>query len=143
MKQAILLITPAHAAFTRRQVLALGGLTLSPLSFAQRTYPDHAVKVVVPNAPGSSVDTIGRVVCIELARLLAQPMVMDNRAGAAGAIGVEAVRNAPADGYTLLVGSSSALSVAPLHYTYPRVAQSKAAPGTAGARDNSARVRAR
>ncbi len=114
MKQAIPLITPAHAAFTRRHVLALGGLTLAPLSFAQRTYPDHAVKVVVPNAPGSSVDTIGRVVCIEMARLLAQPMVMDNRAGAAGAIGVEVVRNAPADGYTVLIGSSSALSVAPL-----------------------------
>ena len=80
MKQPISRTSPTCETFTRRQVLALGGLTLSPLSFAQRTYPDHAVKVVVPNAPGSSVDTIGRVVCIELARLLAQPMVMDNRA---------------------------------------------------------------
>jgi tripartite-type tricarboxylate transporter receptor subunit TctC len=114
MTQSIPLVIPAHAAITRRQVLAVGGLALSPLSFAQRTFPDHAVKVVVPNAPGSSVDTIGRVVCIEMARLLAQPMVIDNRAGAAGAIGVEAVRNAPADGYTVLIGSSSALSVAPL-----------------------------
>ena len=114
MKQAIPLVTPAYATVTRRQVLAVGGLAFSHLSFAQRTYPDHAVKVVVPNAPGSSVDTIGRVVCIEMARLLAQPMVIDNRAGAAGAIGVEAVRNAPADGYTVLIGSSSALSVAPL-----------------------------
>jgi tripartite-type tricarboxylate transporter receptor subunit TctC len=114
MMQSIPLVTPAHAAITRRQVLAFGGLAFSPLSFSQRTYPDHAVKVVVPNAPGSSVDTIGRVVCIEMARLLAQPMVIDNRAGAAGAIGVEAVRNAPADGYTVLIGSSSALSVAPL-----------------------------
>ena len=99
----------------RRQALAAtGALALSPWSLAQRSYPDHAVKLVVPNAPGSSVDTIGRVVGIEMARLLGQPMVIDNRAGAAGAIGVEAVRNAPADGYTVLVGSSSAMSVAPL-----------------------------
>lgn len=104
----------ARLVVTRRQALAVAGLALSPLSFAQRTYPDRAVKVVVPNAPGSSVDTIGRVVCIELSRLLGQPMVIDNRAGAAGAIGVEVVRNAPADGYNLLIGSSSALSVAPL-----------------------------
>jgi tripartite-type tricarboxylate transporter receptor subunit TctC len=110
----ISLIAASSSFLTRRQVLTVSGLAFAPLIFAQRTYPDHAVKVVVPNAPGSSVDTIGRVVCIEMARLLAQPMVMDNRAGAAGAIGVEAVRNAPADGYTVLVGSSSALSVAPL-----------------------------
>ncbi|MEY3872158.1 MAG: hypothetical protein RLZZ296_1153 [Pseudomonadota bacterium] len=116
MTHAISLIPPVpNLALSRRHLIAAAsGLALAPLSFAQRTYPDHAVKVVVPNAPGSSVDTIGRVVCIELSRLLAQPVVIDNRAGAAGAIGVEAVRNAPADGYSLLVGSSSALSVAPL-----------------------------
>jgi tripartite-type tricarboxylate transporter receptor subunit TctC len=110
-----LLSSASNSALTRRHLIAAtSALALSPLSFAQRTYPDRALKVIVPNAPGSSVDTIGRVVCIELARLLAQPMVIDNRAGAAGAIGVEALRNAPADGYTVLVGSSSALSVAPL-----------------------------
>ena len=116
MTHVISLITPAsHFSLTRRHVIATaGGLALAHFSFAQRSYPDHAVKVVIPNAPGSSVDTIGRVVCIELSRLLAQPLVIDNRAGAAGAIGVEAVRNAPADGYSFLVGSSSALSVAPL-----------------------------
>jgi tripartite-type tricarboxylate transporter receptor subunit TctC len=60
------------------------------------------------------VDTIGRVACTELGRVLGQPLVIDNRAGAAGALGVEVARTAPADGYTLLVGSSSAISVAPL-----------------------------
>jgi tripartite-type tricarboxylate transporter receptor subunit TctC len=88
-----------------------GGIAL-PLR-AQRAYPDHAIKVVVPNAPGSSVDTIGRVIAIEMAKVLGQPLVIDNRAGAAGAIGVEAVRAALPDGYTVLVGSSSAISVAP------------------------------
>jgi tripartite-type tricarboxylate transporter receptor subunit TctC len=100
---------------SRRELLAgLAGAALATPLHAQRVWPDHPVKVIVPNAPGSSVDTIGRVACVELARVLGQPFVIDNRAGAAGAIGVEAVRSAPPDGYTLLVGSSSAISVAPL-----------------------------
>ena len=99
---------------SRRACLAAGGALLLPSLHAQRAYPERPVKTVVPNAPGSSVDTIGRVATMEMARVLGQPLVIDNRAGAAGAIGVEAVRNAPPDGYTVLVGSSSAISVAPL-----------------------------
>src|SRR4051812_25502347 len=83
-------------------------------AWAQSAYPERAVKVIIPNAPGSSVDTIGRAVCIELGRSLSQPMVMDNRAGAAGALGVEIARTSAPDGYTLLIGSTSAISVAPL-----------------------------
>ncbi|MEO5671961.1 MAG: tripartite tricarboxylate transporter substrate binding protein, partial [Ramlibacter sp.] len=60
------------------------------------------------------VDTIGRVACLEMAKVLSQPFVMDNRAGAAGAIGVELARASVPDGYTLLVGSTSAITVAPL-----------------------------
>lgn len=102
-----------HHALQRRTLLA--ALLAAPAAaWSQRSYPDHPVRTVIPNAPGSSVDTIGRVVCTEMARVLGQPMVIDNRAGAAGAIGVELVRTAPADGYTVLVGSSSAISVAPL-----------------------------
>jgi len=85
---------------------------LSPLS-AQTRYPDRPIRCIIPNSPGSSVDTIGRAVMTEMSRLLGQAVVLDNRAGAAGAIGVEAARQAQADGYTLLVGSSSAVTVAP------------------------------
>jgi tripartite-type tricarboxylate transporter receptor subunit TctC len=60
------------------------------------------------------VDTIGRLTCNELSQPLSQPLLVDNRAGAAGALGVELARNAAPDGYTLLVGSSSAITVAPL-----------------------------
>ena len=59
------------------------------------------------------MDTIGRAVMAEMSRWMGHPVVLDNRAGAAGAIGVEAARQAPPDGYTLLVGSSSAVTVAP------------------------------
>lgn len=82
--------------------------------WAQDGYPSRAVRLIVPNAPGSSVDTIGRVTASQLAIALRQPMVVDNRAGAAGAIGVESTRQAMPDGYTMLIASSSAISVAPL-----------------------------
>lgn len=105
-----------HPYFLNRRtcLVATAGALLASSVRAQRTYPDHPIKVVVPNAPGSSVDTIGRVASMEMAKILGQALVIDNRAGAAGAIGVEAVRTAGADGYTVLIGSSSAISVAPL-----------------------------
>lgn len=81
---------------------------------AQGAWPQRPLRFIVPNAPGSSVDTIGRLVIAELSRLLGQSAIADNRAGAAGALGAEAVRTSPADGYTLLIGSTTAISTAPL-----------------------------
>ncbi|MET0540556.1 MAG: tripartite tricarboxylate transporter substrate binding protein [Variovorax sp.] len=107
---------------SRRQLIsalgAAGGVAalgnLPRLGRAQGAYPSRPVKFIVPNAPGSSVDTIGRVVANQLAIALGQPVVVDNRAGAAGALGVEVGRAAAPDGYTLIVASSSSMSVAPL-----------------------------
>ncbi|APW40895.1 hypothetical protein RD110_22765 [Rhodoferax koreense] len=84
------------------------------MALAQTPYPARPVRLIVPNAAGSSVDTIGRITANQLAVALQQPVVVDNRAGAAGAIGVDVTRAAPADGYTLMIASSSAISVAPL-----------------------------
>ncbi len=99
----------------RRSLLAaLAAVAAAPNLRAQGAWPERAIKVIIPNAPGSSVDTIGRICCNELAQSLPQPLVIDNRAGAAGALGVEIARTAPADGHTLLIGSSSAITVAPL-----------------------------
>lgn len=81
---------------------------------AQELYPNRSIQLIVPNAPGSSVDTMGRAVATRMAPLLQQSLVVDNRAGAAGVIGVEAARRAAADGYTLLIGSTSAITTAPL-----------------------------
>ena len=77
-------------------------------------YPQRPVRFIVPNAPASSVDTIARLVATPLGLVLQQAIVIDNKAGAAGALGVETGRAAPADGYTLIVASSSSLTVAPL-----------------------------
>jgi tripartite-type tricarboxylate transporter receptor subunit TctC len=106
---------PAKLAVVSRRdwLMALAAwASLFPVN-AQSKYPDRPIKCIIPNSPGSSVDTIGRTVMTEMSRLLGQAVVLDNRAGAAGAIGVEAARQAQADGYTLLVGSSSAVTVAP------------------------------
>ncbi len=104
-------------SISRRQLLqastALAASAASGLAQAQ-TYPQRPIKFIVPNAPGSSVDTIGRVVANQLAASLPQPLVVDNRAGAAGALGVEVGRAAAPDGYSLIVASSSAMTVAPL-----------------------------
>lgn len=81
---------------------------------AQEAYPGRSIQLIIPNAPGSSVDTMGRAVGARMAPLLQQSLVMDNRAGAAGAIGVEAGRRAAPDGYTLIIGSTSAITTAPL-----------------------------
>ena len=110
------------ASKLRRQLLASGGTAValaSCLSWpravsAQGAYPSHPVKFIVPNAPASSVDTIGRIAVNQLAAATRQTIVIDNRAGAAGAIGVDQGRRAAADGYTFIVASSSSMSVAPL-----------------------------
>ncbi len=118
MSESIPSWRPAPAPVSRRGFMALGaGLMVAPHAFGQGAYPQRPVRIIVPNAPGSSVDTIGRVFGAELGRILGQTMVLDNRVGAAGAIGVELARQAVPDGYTLLTGSSSAIAVAPLLQT--------------------------
>jgi tripartite-type tricarboxylate transporter receptor subunit TctC len=107
--------TPPRLRRRRLLATALAGAAGAwrPLR-AQERFPARAIRFIVPNAPASSVDTIGRLVMAEMGRLLQQPTVADNKAGASGAIGVEAGRTAAADGYTLIVGSTSSISTAPL-----------------------------
>ncbi len=102
---------------TRRDFLAAGAGLASALGLparAQTVFPQRAVKFIIPNAPGSSVDTIGRLLMAEMAKAWSQPAVADNRAGASGALGMDAGRASPADGHTLMIGSTSAVSTAPL-----------------------------
>jgi tripartite-type tricarboxylate transporter receptor subunit TctC len=69
-------------------------------------YPTGPITIIVPFAPGGSVDTVARIVGNELSKEIGQPIIVLNRSGAAGNIGAEAVARAPADGYTLLMASS-------------------------------------
>lgn len=85
-------------------LLALGGL-LSLAAQAQGSWPTRGLRIVVPFAPGGTTDILARAVAPELARALGQPVVVENRAGAGGNLGAEVVAKAPADGYTLLMGT--------------------------------------
>ena len=78
---------------------------------AQRDYPNHPIKMVIPYAAGGPMDFIGRTLAPRLAQVLGQPLVIDNRAGAGGAIGTDLVAKSIPDGYTLLNTSSSHASL--------------------------------
>src|SRR6266851_4919132 len=94
---------------TRRSVLAgfAGLATLKAhVAFAE-TYPTKPVSLIVPWAPGGSTDILARIVGQHLYQSMGQPIVIENRTGAAGNIGTSAVARAPADGYTLLFNTMS------------------------------------
>ncbi len=74
---------------------------------AQSAYPNRTVRIVVPYPPGGGADILARAIGQRLSETWKQPVVIENRAGAGGSIGTEAVARAPADGYTLLMASPS------------------------------------
>ena len=81
---------------------------------AAAQYPARAIRMVIPFPPGGATDIIGRVVCQKLSERLGQPMVVENRPGAGGTIGSEAVAAAVPDGYTLLISTNSTHAIAPV-----------------------------
>lgn len=92
-------------------------LTLLALPFsAHAEYPERTLRLVVPFPPGGGVDIPARAIAPPLAEILKQPVVVENRSGAGGSVGAASVARAAADGYTILLGSSSTLSVAPSLY---------------------------
>ncbi len=93
-------------------ILMLAVLALPAIAKAQ-SYPSKPVKVVAPFPAGGGVDALGRIVQAALQARLGQPVIVENKPGAAGTIGVEYVVNQPKDGYTLLIGAPGAISVAP------------------------------
>src|SRR3954465_2676595 len=81
--------------------LALAGSALA------QTFPSKPIRVIVPFPPGGGTDIVARTVTPKMAAILGQPFIIENRAGAGGNIGTEAVAKSPADGYTLLAASAS------------------------------------
>jgi tripartite-type tricarboxylate transporter receptor subunit TctC len=82
------------------------------VAIAADAYPNRPIRVIIPNGPGSSVDTLTRIVTNELGSAIGQQLVIDNRAGAGGVIGMEIGKNATPDGYTLVTATTAASTIA-------------------------------
>ncbi len=101
--------------FARWAALAL--VSCPGPSLAQSSYPNRPVRIVVPFAPGGASDFVGRIIQPRLSELLGQPIVIENRGGAAGTIGMEvAARSAP-DGYTLVLANVGSMAINPGVFT--------------------------
>ncbi|MFT3953480.1 MAG: tripartite tricarboxylate transporter substrate binding protein [Piscinibacter sp.] len=103
--------------WTRRALLAgAASLALAGGAFAQ-AFPAKPLKLVVNFPPGGAADVIGRALAVQLSEQLKQQVVVENKPGANGNLGADAVAKSPADGYTLLMSSGGAVTVNPFLYT--------------------------
>jgi tripartite-type tricarboxylate transporter receptor subunit TctC len=98
----------------QRNTWARFGLTLSGLALSvfgasawAQAYPNKPIKAIVPFAPGSATDTIGRAFATKMSEELGQTIIVENKPGVNGMLGADAVAKSPADGYTILVGTNS------------------------------------
>jgi len=90
---------------------------LFPVAAFAQGYPNRPVRMIIPFAPGGASDFVGRIMQPRLGELLGQPIVVENRAGASGNIGVEAAARSAPDGYTLFLGNIGTIAVNPAVFT--------------------------
>lgn len=98
----------------RRALLSAAGGLLAAPAFAQSNWPSRPLRLVVPWAPGGASDALGRLVAGKLSERLGQQVVVDNRAGAGGTVGMAAVSRAAPDGYTLIQATSTTTGLTPV-----------------------------
>lgn len=96
--------------------LAIPSLAMAPAAHAQENYPSRQIRIVVPLAPGGGLDTLARVLAQKMSAKFGQTVIVENRTGAAGNIGAEAVFRAEPDGYTLLFTQPGPLTVSKALY---------------------------
>lgn len=92
----------------------LGGLAQAQSGSPEESFPNKPIRLILPTSAGSGSDVLGRMIANQMRVQLGQPVVVENRPGAAGVIGATIVKNALPDGYTLLFGSLSSIVMAPL-----------------------------
>ena len=100
-----------------RAALAVLAVALVPAAGHAQSWPAKPVRLVVPFTAGGSTDTVARIMAEKLSPRLGQPVIVENKPGAGGSVGSDFVAKSPADGYTLLVGTSSTMAIAPHLYT--------------------------
>lgn len=99
-----------------RILLCVCGMSLSCAEFAAAAYPDHPIRIVIPNAPGGGTDAFGRIIGQKLSEAWHQSVIMENKPGAQGGIGTTFGAKASPDGYTLTVALVSTMAVNPYVY---------------------------
>ncbi|WP_295381239.1 tripartite tricarboxylate transporter substrate binding protein [uncultured Pseudacidovorax sp.] len=104
--------------FSRRAALAAIGLLAVGTAFAQ-SYPTKPIRIVVPYAAGGSTDQLARAIQQPMSEFLGQPVIVDNKPGAGGTIGVDSVAKAAPDGYTLVFGNSGPNAIVSLMRKVP------------------------
>jgi tripartite-type tricarboxylate transporter receptor subunit TctC len=96
-----------------RLLLALLSVACAGVAAAQ-SYPSKPIRLVITYPPGGATDVVGRALAAKLGESLGQQVVVDNRGGAGGIIGTDVIAHAPADGYSILLGTSAGMSINPL-----------------------------
>src|SRR2546422_884824 len=96
----------------KRTLLAFGMLVAGVAGAFAQNYPNKTIRVVVPFSAGSGTDIVARTIMDQLSQQLGQPVVVENRLGGGGTIGINSVAKADPDGYTLLIQSTSFAVVA-------------------------------
>ena len=108
---------PSASPLRRAALMGLAGLAalaaFAPAAHAEEPFPSRPITLVVPFPPGGSADIIGRILGKQMADMLGQPVVVDNRPGAGSAVAAVYVAKAPADGYTLFLSSGSTFTANP------------------------------
>jgi tripartite-type tricarboxylate transporter receptor subunit TctC len=99
--------------FIGASVAASLGSALPRATRAQEKWPTKPVRLVVPFAAGGTTDLVARLVAVPMSRILGQQVIIENRAGAGGSLGADAVAKSPKDGYTLGVGTVSTHAISP------------------------------
>src|SRR4030095_1236786 len=93
-----------------RSAVLLAGLLLAAAAWAQ-PYPNRPIKFVVPFPPGGNLDFVARTLQPKMQEVLGQPVLIDNKGGAAGMIGLEYAARQPGDGYTIVLGNTGTIAI--------------------------------
>lgn len=105
-----------RAVVTAALASLVGGAFFGSALASASSYPDRPITLVVPGPPGGTPDVVSRQLAERMQANLGQPVIIDNRAGAAGAIGAAAVAQAAPDGYTLLMGFAQTMAINPVTF---------------------------
>ncbi|MGO4332005.1 MULTISPECIES: Bug family tripartite tricarboxylate transporter substrate binding protein [unclassified Cupriavidus] len=109
---------PTNHLTRRRLCLCLAAAAFAPTTAlaSPDAWPNKAVRLIVPYAPGGLPDTVARVLSQQLTQRLGKPFVVENRPGANGVVAAQALKTSPADGYTFLVTDGSMMTINPVIY---------------------------